>query len=241
MIEIRHEDIHSVDDEIAAYDGIYSGPGIRHLDSFYLWLLSLLDAAPGQRLLDVSSGESSLVYFARQQGIDATGLDFSFSALQTGATDYGLNTLVMGNSEQLPFAEKAFDFVTNIGSIEHYFHPETAIQEMSRVLRPRGVACILLPNGFSAFGNVKYVWQTGDVFDDGQPLQRYNTREGWSRLLTENGLQPMRIYGYEREQPRTWSDLKWYTARPGKLVRMLLSPWVPASMANSIVYLCLPT
>ena len=238
MIEIRHDRIVTPEDEIRAYDCIYQEAGIRHLDSFYLWLLSLLDPRPGQTLLDVSTGEGSLVHFAKQGGLQAFGLDFSYVALRKGREDFDLDTICVSNAEQLPIPDGSFDLITNIGSIEHYFDPDTAIQEMSRVLRPTGVACVLVPNTFSLFGNVQHVWQTGDVFDDGQPLQRYNTRVGWHELLTENGLRPFRTLKYEREWPRTLQDCLWYLARPTKLLKLLISPMIPTNLANSIVYLC---
>ena len=238
MIEIRHEHIITPDDEIRAYDGIYQTAGIRQLDSFYLWVLSLLHPRPGQTLLDVSTGEGSLIHFARQLGLRAYGIDFSAAALRKGREDYGLDSVSVSNAERLPFPDGSFDLVTNIGSLEHYFDPETAVREMSRVLSPAGVACILVPNAFSLFGNVQYVCKTGDVYDDGQPLQRYNTRAGWHRLLVNNGLAPFSVVKYELERPRTLQDGLWYLRRPSKLVRLLISPLIPVNLANSIVYLC---
>lgn len=240
MIEIRHEHIHVPADEITAYDQIYDTQGIRHLDSLYLWILSLLNARPGQTLLDVSTGEGSLVYLALQRGLRAYGVDFSPIALKKGVTDYNLTSVWVCNAERLSIGDRSFDFVTNIGSVEHYFEPAIAIREMSRVLKPEGVACILLPNAFSLFGNVKHVWQVGDVFDDGQPIQRYNTRVGWHRLLSENGLEPFKTLKYERERPHTGRDCLWYLRRPAKLLKLLISPLVPLNLANSIVYLCHP-
>ena len=240
MIEIRHEHIHTPADEIKAYDKIYDTVGIRHLDSLYLWILSLLDIRPGQTLLDVSTGEGSFVYFALRHGLRAYGMDFSFVALKKGLKDYKMDSIWLSDAERLSIADGSFDFVVNIGSLEHYFGLESAIREMSRVLKADGVACILVPNTFSLFGNVQYVWQTGDVFDDGQPLQRYNTRSGWHDLLVENGLRPFRTLKYERVWPRTFKDVFWYLRRPLKALKLLISPLIPINLANSIVYLCRP-
>jgi SAM-dependent methyltransferase len=241
MIEIRHEHIRTHADEIEAYEELYTTTGIRQRDSFYLWICSLLKARPGQTLLDVSSGEGTLVHFARQQGLRACGTDFSTAALIKSAREYDLTAIWAANAEQLPVADRSFDFVTNIGSVEHYFDPEAAIRQMSRVLKSDGVACILVPNTFSLFGNVQYAWQTGDVFDDGQPLQRYNTRMGWHKLLVTNGLTPFKTLKYEREWPRTGRDVLWYLLRPRKVLKLLISPLIPVNLANSIVYLCHPS
>jgi SAM-dependent methyltransferase len=205
-----------------------------------LWLLDLLDARPGQTLLDVSCGEGTLVHLAQQQGLRAYGVDFSSIALEKAVRDYGLNTTCISNAERLAIIDRSFDFAINIGSVEHYFEPETAVREMSRILKPDGVACILLPNTFSLFGNVLYVWQTGHIFDDGQPLQRYNTQQGWHNLLTENGLEPFKILKYEREWPRVARDLFWYLRRPTKIAKLFIGLLVPVNLANSIVYLCHP-
>lgn len=241
MIEIRHPDIDSQNEERQAYDRIYADQGIRHLDSLYLWIISLLGHHPGQTLLDVSTGEGTLVHCARRQGLLAFGVDFSFAAVKKGALDYRLKTIALADAERLPLADGGFDFVTNVGSLEHYLRPDQAVHEMSRVLKPEGIACVLLPNTFSLFGNIKHVWRHGDVFDDGQPLQRYDTRHGWHRLLALNGLQPFRVVGYERERPLTLADWIWYLRRPGKAVHMLIAPVIPVNLANSLVYLCHPS
>lgn len=240
MIEIRHKHINTFSDEIESYDQIYAQKGIRHLDSLYLWILNLLHAHPGQMLLDVSSGEGTLIYLARQRGVRAYGVDISPIALIKGHQDYAIDFDSVANAEGLPFPNCSFDLVTNVGSVEHYFDPAMAIREMSRVLKDDGVACILLPNAYSLFGNVQHVWLTGDVFDDGQPVQRYNTRMGWQHLLTENGLKPFEILKYEREWPLVVQDYFWYAKRPFKLTKLLLSFFVPVNLANSIVYLCSP-
>ena len=45
---------------------------------------------------------------------------------------------VQGDSERLPFAEGAFDFVTCANSFHHYPHQDRAVAEMHRVLKPGG-------------------------------------------------------------------------------------------------------
>ena len=97
---------------------------------------------------------------------------------------------------------------------------------------------ILLPNTFGLLGNVLHVWRTGDVYDDGQPLQRYGTNAQWRKLLELNGLQIVKTIRYEREGPRTWGDLVWYLRRPHRLGRVLLAPLIPKNLSSFLVYLC---
>jgi SAM-dependent methyltransferase len=237
MIEIRHAEINRSHDSQRAYDALYHGPGIAQMDSFYLWILHLLPARPGQSLLDISTGEGALVNFARRAGLRAYGFDFSTAAANLAARRQPGNIWV-GDAQQMSIADRGFDFVVNLGSLEHYLDMAVSVRESARILRAEGWACYLLPNTYSVFGNFKYAWKTGEVFDDGQPLQRYNTRGGWQRLLEANGLSVKRVVKYERVWPRTWADAVWYLRRPAKIVRLLMTPFVPVNLANCLVYLC---
>lgn len=237
LVEIRGSGIDTAGDSAQDYDALHAQGHLRQRDSFYKWLLSLLEARPGQKLLDISCGQGVLVAFAARAGLEATGLDLSASALLAAAGEAPAG-LCLANAEALPFPADSFDRVTNIGSLEHYFRPALAVQEAARVLRPQGLALILLPNTFGLLGNIVHVWRTGDVFDDGQPLQRYGTQGQWRRLLEMNGLAVERTVKYEREWPRTWRDAAWYARRPHKLIRTALAAWIPTNLASFLIYLC---
>jgi ubiquinone/menaquinone biosynthesis C-methylase UbiE len=220
-----------------AYDDLHGAGVLRQRDSFYIWLLSLLEGRPGQSLLDISCGQGILLRFAQRKGLHATGLDLSpLAAASTHRT--GVGSVTVANAERLPYADDSFDYVTNIGSLEHYFAPPQAVREMKRVLRPDGRALLLLPNTFGLLSNVLYVWRTGQVFDDGQPLQRYGTSGQWRQLLEGNGLRVEHTYKYERAWPRTWHDLSWYLLHPHRFARTMLSLVVPTNLASFLVYLC---
>ncbi len=238
LIELWGLQMDSTSDSSRAYNSLHETGCLRQRDSFYKWLLSLLHLQPGQRVLDVSCGQGVLLDFAAQKGLFASGLDFSPQAIAATAQRAPAAVVSVANAEQLPYADNSFDYITNIGSLEHYFHPWWAIRETARVLRPDGCALFLLPNTFGLLGNILQVWRTGDVFDDGQPLQRYGTNAQWRKLLELNGLFVTRIAKYEREVPRTWTDLRWYMRHPHKWGRVLLSPLIPQNLSSFLIYLC---
>ncbi|MBL7065637.1 MAG: hypothetical protein ISS49_15710, partial [Anaerolineae bacterium] len=60
VLEIRHKEDATTHWSKGVYENIYSTEEIRHLDSFYQWLLDLLDVQPGHRLLDIACGVGSL-------------------------------------------------------------------------------------------------------------------------------------------------------------------------------------
>ena len=96
-----------------------------------------------------------------------------------------------------------------------------------------------MPNAYGLFGNIQQVLLRGEVFDDGQPLQRYATRRTWETLLARGGLQVERLVPYsEFNLPRTARDWFWLARRPQKIVRALLTKNAPLNLANHFVFLC---
>ena len=204
MIVLRH-----TDDTRSQYDRIYEGDAINQMDSLFLWIQSLLALRAGESLLDISTGRGTMIALARQRGIRAIGIDFSFRACSLTAAK-GTGTVVNADAQRLPFADNSFDAATNLGSLEHFESMDLGVSEMARVLKPGGRACLTLPNSFGLLWNVAVAWATGDVSDDGQPLQRYGTLKQWQGILEHNGLKVGRVLGYEHEHafPRTRRDLR---------------------------------
>lgn len=238
MIEIRHPQVESAADIRIVYDAIYATRGLVHRDSFYLWLLNLLNPQPGRRLLDISCGEGRLVVLAQQRKVQAFGIDFSRVAIQRGSLRARSSSFIVGDGEQLPLASNSFDYVTHIGSLEHYIAPLAGVREIVRVLKEDGKACVLLPNAYGILG-IRHVWKYGEVHDDGQPLQRYATRRTWQRLLESGGLNVEHVIGYNGIAfPRNLADVLWLAIRPKKIARLLASAFVPLHLASSFVFIC---
>ncbi len=224
-------------DIAGGYDVLYKDKPLEQSLSFYLEMYDHLQARPGQRFLDVACGTGRLVAIAERRGLLAVGVDISKVAVRVGRSSLGLGRLVVAAGEALPFKAESFDRVAVIGSLEHFSDPAAGVQEVRRVLRPGGRAVILVPNTFS-LTHVLYVWRRGEVFDDGQPLQRYATRREWERLLKDGGLIIKSVGRYERERPRTLEDWISYLRRPGRLVRWLLGRVIPLDAVNCFVFIC---
>jgi ubiquinone/menaquinone biosynthesis C-methylase UbiE len=238
LVELRAHQVDSSAISAFRYDELHAEEQLNQRDSFYKWLLSLLRPRPGQRLLDVSCGRGKLLRFATEADLDVAGLDLSVAAVMSAVEQVPCAHTSIANAERLPYADNTFDHITNIGSLEHYFQPHYAAREMARTLRPGGLALVLLPNTFGLLGNILHVWRKGDVFDDGQPLQRYGTNVQWRSLLEMNGLRVIRTVKFEREWPGTWRDFWWYLRHPHKLGRVLVTWLIPVNLASFLVYLC---
>ncbi len=225
-------------DSKAAYDDIYAEEGLSQLLSFYLWYLEQLDLGREGRLLDVSCGSGEVVHLARERGLEAHGVDISFQAVQRARRADARVHLTAAAGERLPYADASFDYLTNIGSLEHFLDPAQGVREMARVLRSGGRAFILVPNTFSLTTNIWHAFRTGETSIDDQPIQRYAARADWQRLLEQNGLRVYKTIKYERIWPRRRSDWGYYLRRPKELVRLLAAPFIPLNLAFCFIFFC---
>lgn len=239
MLEIRHEKMDRLSATQEAYNLIYQNEGILQRDSFYLWILSLLEPNPGRLLLDISCGQGRLVTLAQAKGLQAIGIDFALEGILVGKSESPQSDWFVGDGETLPLNDCSVDYATHIGSLEHYLNPEKGASEIYRILRPGGKAAVLLPNAFGLLGNIKHVMSTGDIFDDGQPLQRYATRSAWEKKLTGAGLMVSKTIDYaEVVFPRTRQDAIWFLSHPRKILRYFISFFIPFNLTNHFVFLC---
>lgn len=242
MLEIRHAEVQEQGATRQAYDRVYARRDIMQRDSFYLWLIELLHPQPNGLLVDISCGQGRLVELAARQGLHAIGVDFSFTGLLKAQQAAPRARWVTGDGERLPLADAGVDYVTHIGSLEHYEHMALGAREIARILKPSGRACVLVPNAFGLLGNIRYVRRHGEIFDDGQPLQRYATRQTWAALLEQGGLEIERVIPWgEVDWPRTRRDWVWMARRPQKFVRGALAALTPVNLANHLVYICRPS
>ncbi len=238
LFEIRR--IRNNENSTDAYDALYSNTSLSQIESFYLWLMDQLRLPPHGRLLDVSCGAGELMRLAAQRGLCATGIDISeVVARAAKRTVTGSAQVCAAAGESLPFADASFDFVTNIGSLEHFIDPALGVREMSRVLRHNGQAFVLVPNTFSLLSNIWIAFRHGHTSVDEQPIQRYGARADWAALLEQNGLCVQRTLKYERPLPRTRADWQLYLRKPKQMLRAFAAPLVPLNLAFCFLYVCL--
>lgn len=239
MFEIRHEHMENTVDTQSAYNEIYRNQGILLRDSFYLWVISLLQPQPGKLLIDISCGQGRLVDLACELGLHVIGLDFAIEGIRKAHMNNPKADWIVGDGECLPFPNQSVDYITHIGSLEHYQAPNRGAMEVFRVLKSNGRAIILVPNAFGLLGNIKHVYLKGEIFDDGQPLQRYATRKNWENLLEGAGLRVIKTVSYgEVEFPRTYHDFIWFLRSPHKAIKYALNFLIPINLANHFVFIC---
>jgi ubiquinone/menaquinone biosynthesis C-methylase UbiE len=213
------------------YDRVYLYNPKRFIRSWKSYNRFIQPMMPGLRkkLLDVACGTGGLLKAANERGLIPFGLDISREAILWAARVSGCNKLVVANGENLPYKDNSFEYVTNVGSLEHFPDPKAGLKEMIRVLKAEGKMCVVLPNSFGFFG--KLIGFTGT----GQIMERLATLGEWKSFLES---EQVRITSMHRDLgPSVLHDKK-----PLKiLVRLaakLIMPFLPKSCTYQFIFIC---
>lgn len=118
--------------------------------------LEFLDGTRG-RLLEVGCGPAVMMPDLLAMGFEVSGIDVSGEMVRRGRQRMAGHPLERrcrldtGDVERLQFDDASFDAVLCMGVLEYLPANARALGEISRVLRPGGVAVFSMPNGASAY------------------------------------------------------------------------------------------
>lgn len=136
---------------------------MREAEDHYWWFVSrrrlalaLLDrySTGAKRVLDVGSGTGALLSELTSNHW-AVGLDFSPLAVGF-CRQRGLERVLVGNAEKVPFQPSSFDAVVSLDTLEHVPDHVAAVDGIARSLKPGGVLVLNVP----AF---RWLWGPHDV------------------------------------------------------------------------------
>lgn len=179
------------------YNGVYAKGDIRDNEKLYKWIVRLCGPQRGRKLLDIACGIGLVLKAGQESGLQTYGLDISDEAIKRAKAVSPESELVVGDGENLPWADGSFDYVTSLGSLEHYLDPEKGVREIARVMSNDGTAVIMLPNSY-AYGEIIKALFTGRSSDEWQAVERHATVNQWKEMLEKNGLKVARIKGYNK-------------------------------------------
>jgi ubiquinone/menaquinone biosynthesis C-methylase UbiE len=138
---------------------------------------------PNGKSLEVGCGlGQDLTKFA-QRGFRVTGLDLAKSVAQMAALHleaYGLSgNVLQGNAQELAFPDNTFDVVYSMGVLQHTPDIQQAINEILRVLKPGGMAVVVVYHRYSWFNLLSKIASVNVEFEDGDPpiINTYSRRE----------------------------------------------------------------
>lgn len=139
------------------FDNISGGyDGLNRVISFGIdvkWrkkVLKLVSAKKPETVLDIATGTGDLAILMTQSGAKKiTGVDISEGMLEVGRKKIAAKNLsdkiemLLGDSENLPFADNSFDAITVGFGIRNFETLEKGLAEILRVLKPGGIFVIL--------------------------------------------------------------------------------------------------
>lgn len=97
-----------------------------------------VDPQPGERILDIAAGTGTSSAAFGSTGATVVALDFSPGMVAEGRRRHPQLEFVVGDAEKLPFGDDEFDAVTISFGLRNVQHPDRALAEMYRVLKPGG-------------------------------------------------------------------------------------------------------
>lgn len=171
------------------------------------WMPALMgfNDFPGQRLLEIGCGMGTdLLQFARG-GANVTAIDFTPRSIETSKKHLALyghtGEFAVADCESLPFANESFDVAYSNGVLHHTPDTAAAVREIHRVLRPGGIARVMLYHRRS-FGYLTQVVLLHGLLR-GEFLRGRSTADILSRHVevNEGGGRPL-VKVYSRREAR---------------------------------------
>jgi len=206
----------------------------RHRYTEYApWMRSVMgfDSFAGAKLLEIGCGMGTdLMQFARG-GARCTGVDLTPRSIEITRHRFALYNVpgdfMIADGEHLPFANASFDVVYSNGVLHHTPDTERAIREAHRVLRPGGIAKVMLYHRHSLNYWGEMILHRGLL--RGELLRGSSPEEIMSRYVeySEHGGRPL-VKVYSRREARVlfapFSEIK---VEVEQMIRQELSLFAP--------------
>lgn len=184
----------------------------------------------GFRLLDVGCGTGHHMMRFCQRGFDVSAIDGSEKMLSYARANNPGTEILQADVEKIPFPDDSFDFVLCVEVLRYLPSYSKCIQEMARVLKPRGV-CIATAtplfslNGYWLVNRIASLWHVGDLV---RLRQNFSTSWGLRREFRHAGFDAPEIHGVY------FGPINWVERLLPGILPWFLKAWEPldASLAD---------
>ena len=229
----------SLDDLHKSYDDLYDSGWLGKHHNIEQQALLIESAGVKDGLhLDVACGMGYSLDIATQRGAHSIGLELSNVAIHKGLEENPQRVIVQGDGEHLPWPENTFDYITCLGSLEHFINPDAGAAEIGRVLKPGGTAAILLPNSHNLLA-IYNVYKTGGILPEQQEYERFATRIEWEDFLNRNGLTVVEVRKYNVGFARAFRkgrEVFWFFYNV--FYRLFKDFWIPVNLSYNLIFVC---
>ena len=201
-------------------------------DDYYGKPLRLLDVQRGKKLLDIACGSGQLLKRAEDLGLKCWGIDISEIAIREARKTVEGELVCSDVNNGLPYNDNSFDYITCLGSLEHFENQYIVIREIFRIAKKTCLIYFLVPND-------NYILHKFGYETDYQPVvNRYSFKE-YQILLERNGL---KIYRTLRDNPHltNLSESSSIYKLFAKLMFRPLVSLIPFPLSYNFIFLCSP-
>lgn len=115
-------------------------------------ILKMLRFKPDSKtILEVGCGIPFFLYFTKQLGLEATGLDVVSSIMDYSEHVFGIR-IINSLIDQAHLPPGSFDIIRYHHVFEHLLDPVSELNHLSKIIKPHGLLMISIPN--------RYCWKT---------------------------------------------------------------------------------
>lgn len=193
------------------YDAIYKRGGYFSDENFNKRALRILGVnnKENAKLLDIGCGQGTLLA-AAEKYVKTYGVDISAEAVKRAKKNARKTVFKVTTAEKLPFPPGHFDYITCMGSLEHFFDIDKALREMKRVSKKGVKILVHVPNS-------KYLIHIIlGVNTQGQINERLATEEEWRKIIEKHFI----VESVHKYNTRLYFE------------------WIPKKYCNHFTFLC---
>lgn len=165
----------------------WSAEGLGRRFRLFEKLMHHLPLGPRVRVLELGCGAGTYVRYLAGLGHHVVGTDYATPslrrALENDLTRQG--QYVAADGYALPFSRESFDLVVCIGVLQALSRPERLLDEIARVLRPRGITVIETLN---ALGSGAMLRRLREILGNRPPRVRFYSPSPVHRWLAQREL-----------------------------------------------------
>src|SRR3989339_417880 len=106
---------------------------MRPITEYSRFLSYLKPLEVDKKILDIACGTGFLLKVANEKGLKTFGIDISDEAVKIAKENSPSSEIITASAENLPFKNNFFDYISCLGSIEHFSDINQGLREMLRV------------------------------------------------------------------------------------------------------------
>ena len=174
-----------------------------NLCSWHHEAIKLISNIEGKTILEIGCGRGDFSIFLHNQNANVSGCDFSEAAISIAKEKAKLKNLpikfFVADAQHLPLQDGLYDIIFSCECLEHIPNPQQALNEMYRILKPKGQAVITTEN-YSNGMIIPWIqsWVTKRPFNSGsivQPIENFFVYWRVKKMMRKSGFKVEKLTG----------------------------------------------